>query len=73
VFIYPLGQESAVYGTPEYLVYYRNQLRELLTDYGDIFEVWIDGANGGDGYYGVQGRQEELITRHTMTGPTHIR
>jgi alpha-L-fucosidase len=35
-----------VYGTNDYNKYYLSQLRELLTNYGKISEVWMDGAKG---------------------------
>ncbi|MBQ2842447.1 MAG: alpha-L-fucosidase [Clostridia bacterium] len=47
VYLSPWDRHEPTYGSGEtYNKFFKNQLRELLTAYGDLFCVWFDGACG---------------------------
>jgi alpha-L-fucosidase len=64
IYLSPWDRHDHRYGSSLYNEYFKDQLRELLTGYGDVFCVWFDGACGEgpngfkqvydwDGYYEV--------------------
>lgn len=55
VYLSPWDRHEKTYGSDAYNDYYKKQLRELLTNYGEITEVWWDGACGE----GPNGRRQE--------------
>lgn len=47
IYVSPWDRHEPTYGdSPVYNEHFRGQLRELLTWYGPVDEVWFDGANG---------------------------
>ena len=56
LYLSPWDRNQPVYGdSPRYNEYFRRQLRELLTHYGAVDEVWFDGACGE----GPNGKRQE--------------
>jgi alpha-L-fucosidase len=56
LYLSPWDRNAPSYGdSPRYDALYTDQLTELLTRYGDIHEVWFDGANGE----GPNGRRQQ--------------
>lgn len=64
IYLSPWDRNHKSYGSPEYIKYYRNQLNELFTLYPDVFEMWFDGANGGDGFYGGKRETRKIDGRN---------
>ena len=46
IYLSPWDRNHPAYGTDEYNKMYAEMQKELLTQYGPVFEFWYDGANG---------------------------
>ena len=78
VYLSPWDMHEPTYGTAAYNDYYKNQLKELLTNYGDIYEVWFDGAKGAnakgmtydfDGYWQLVRQLQPKAVMFSDAGP----
>jgi len=73
VYLSPWDRNRADYGSPSYVEYYRNQLKELFAAHKPVFEMWFDGANGGDGFYGGAKEKRKIDGKAYYDWPTTLK
>lgn len=73
VYLSPWDRNRSDYGTPTYVEYYRNQIKELFSAHSPVFEMWFDGANGGDGFYGGANEKRKIDGKTYYDWPTTLK
>lgn len=73
-YVSPWDAHDSRYGTPEYVnEVFLKQCKELAQYGSDQFEMWFDGANGGEGKYGGSTLTTKHIDRATYYDTPNLR
>ena len=68
VYLSPWDRNHPLYGTSEYNNIFSYMLKEVLGNYGEVFEQWFDGANG-EGPNGKKQDYDWKLFHQTVYGP----